>query len=498
MFVPRPGLFPQRLIVQSNAFTSVVECLKIRCMALENRFENLGFSEEKWTGEGEEILKHLGYCMDVVEACAVCEEDALKSIDLLRPSLLDVFASLISHCHVLARHHKSKVSTLALDILIGCLRTMVNMTNYNSIWSEELSTQSVLEALCGLFGICREGYDEYFKSPSKQREIPTSHLSPQSIDHDDSPDLSLLSPHRAEEYSPQFDSALRIDEVVFDLLCVSLGLLANLLEESAGAKGMLKELEIYQLGVRSAKSKPKKRKSAFSGDECLTNGFDELIKLYVHPPCARLDEKKFIRGCISVVINLTLLDSDGIPRPSSSEKEVANKMALDDDEKSNQSINEIEIIKSFKKVFDQNRCPHRSNERERPARVCKPKRKGKGTNVGGARETNQTRRENIDGEEHDWETAALETRNSIIKEFIEDLKLHSSSIFNSRQPRMIENPMDHHAPESPVLRSTAAVTTTAPPFAFTLPQTDLPLDSNHHHHLKLLESSWNRLWVELI
>jgi anthranilate/para-aminobenzoate synthase component II len=149
MFVPRPGLLPQRSIVHCSAFASVIECLKVYGDKLGHQFDDfvshhvsfLFFlilllllcikqgtaniltrksttfphlvstkKEDFSIADGQDILKHAGYCMDVIEACTVCEEDALNSINLCRQSLSSVFGSLISRCHSLARHDRSEIS----------------------------------------------------------------------------------------------------------------------------------------------------------------------------------------------------------------------------------------------------------------------------------------------------------------------------------------------------------------------------------------------------
>lgn len=123
----------------------------------------------------------------------------------------------------------------ALDILIGCLRTMVNLTNYNSSWASELSTPSVLQALCGLLAICREGYNQHRSSPymvgnQEPPNVPVDHLLDPS---------STVNQFQHTNPPSLIDN--RVDEVVFDLLCVCLGLLANLLEQSAQATDMLRQ-----------------------------------------------------------------------------------------------------------------------------------------------------------------------------------------------------------------------------------------------------------------
>ncbi|KAA1138309.1 hypothetical protein PGTUg99_029964 [Puccinia graminis f. sp. tritici] len=422
MFVPRPGLLPQRSIVHCSAFASAIDCLKVYSQKLHDLFDNSVSFPDFSTGDGHDILKHVGFCMDVIEACTVCEEDALNSINLFRDPLASVFGSLISLCHSLARHDQTKISMTALDILIGCLRTMVNVTNYNSIWASELSTPSVLHALCGLFGICREGYDHH-QSTQKAIKRAEDRIDPPSV----SPSLinHPQGPHAHDN---------RVDDVVFDLLCVSLGLLANLLEQSTQATDMLRETRIQQPDRRSSMtvSKPNQHfKSSY--------GFEELIRLYIDPPCGKLDEKKFIRGSISVLINLTLLNG----------YEDAN-VDLEDD--TYQSVNELEIIKSFKRVLDQVGFNYVDDH-------CDEEKGHEGTGE-------------VTGLDVGRENGKLATKNEIIKSFLADLKLHSGATSASSSLSVQDQSIS----------------------------SSLPTDrqSNTVDHLTVLAACWNRLRVELI
>ncbi|WAR57651.1 hypothetical protein PtB15_8B704 [Puccinia triticina] len=423
MFVPRPGLLPQRSIVHCSAFASVIDCLKVYSGKLHNLFDSSIPLQNFSNGDGQDPLKHVGYCMDVIEACTVCDEDALNSINLFRDPLAQVFGSLISLCHSLARHDQSKIAMTALDILIGCLRTMVNVTNYNAVWASELSTPSVLQALCGLFGICREGFNQH-RSNQKLKERADSPLA--------------IANHPQEWPRPSHDN--RVDDVVFDLLCVSLGLLANLLEQSTPATDMLRETRVQApvLPSTRAMTEPKKQSKSI-------NGFEELLKLYIDPPCGKLDEKKFIRGSISVLINLTLLNG-------------YDDAQVDLEDDSYQAINELEIIQSFKRILERVGL-HSDDHRRQEAGGREDlilEQGGEGLIEGGG----------------ERESGKLATKNEIIKSFLADLKLHSGA---------------SSAPSSLPLQDPSAACS-------------LPFDCqpNTVDHLTVLASCWNRLRVELI
>jgi len=431
MFVPRPGLLPQRFIVHCKAFASVITCLKVYGEKLDHLSDRFAphQREDFSAGDGQNILKHIGYCMDVIEACTVCEEDALNSIDMFRQSLSGVCGSLISLCHRLARNEQSEISMTAMDILIGCLRTMVNLTNYNSSWASELSTPSVLQALCGLLGICREGYNQHKSSPHMNGNQEPANVP---VDHSLDPS-STVNQSQHTNLSSLIDN--RVDEVVFDLLCVCLGLLANLLEQSTQATDMLRQT---QPDVPTTSTT---QPNVHPNQIC---GFDELIRLYIDPPCRKLDEKKFIRGSISVLINLSLLN--GFEDQSGD---------IDD---SYQSITELEIIKSFKRILEQVgfelRYQDEVLEREDSCDA-------NGGSLG------------IDA----LDSGKLWTKNELIKSFLSDLKLHSGA--SSSLPAHL----DHRPVQS--LPSTAG---------------SLPIEPHQTvlDHLQILNSCWNRLRVELI
>ncbi|KAI7949524.1 hypothetical protein MJO28_008345 [Puccinia striiformis f. sp. tritici] len=443
MFIPRPGLLPQRSIVHSTAFAAVINGLKVHTIRLNELFDTSikDFTSQE---EGYKILKHVGYCMDVIEACTVSEEEALSYINLYKLSLAkNVFGSLITLCHTLARHHHlTHISMSALDILIGCLRSMVNMTNYNSAWSDELSSPSVIESICGLFGICREGFNNQHQRGSIA--TPPKKCSPKRKIED-----GLMTADLGRRSAPDN----RVDHVVFDLLCVCLGLLTNLLEQSGLATNILRETRIVILDGAHSTLVPVNSLNS-------VGGFQELLKLYIDPPCRKLDEKKFIRGSICVLINLILLngyeDTNG------------------DDDDRHQSINEIEIIKSFKNILDQIPILLHPDDHQQ-------EQEQEHTNLGSSRAKEDVE-VIVDGEPKEEEEGKLVTKNEIIKSFLTDLKLHSgtsnstsiSSSSSSQQPQQQSSvPTGNHSSQS------------------------LPV---HHsvNLLSILNSCWNRLRVELI
>lgn len=86
---------------------------------------------------------------------------------------------------------------------------MVNVTSYHQAWNDILITTTLFQTLCGTLNLCRQAHGEAKKT---QVERVDGGGSRRAVD---------------------------AGEVVFDLMCVSLGLLANLVEQSSNGKELL-------------------------------------------------------------------------------------------------------------------------------------------------------------------------------------------------------------------------------------------------------------------
>ncbi|MBW0534842.1 hypothetical protein O181_074557 [Austropuccinia psidii MF-1] len=303
MFSPRPGLLPQRSLVQSPAFVSVITCLLLDSKKLKNCLNEFSKGLDLLPEDGRRILQKISFCMDVLETCTLCEEEALNSLELFRESLSDIFPSLISLCYIVACLKEPATASTGLDILIGCLRTMVNVTNYNAVWAEKLATPILLQSLIGILNLCREEYDSVRVQLVKVASNANSSMLKERI-----------SKNAVEGASG------RAEDVVFDLLCVTLGLLANLVEQSPKAQSMLKD--IYVHGTSLPLSPECCQKCVCSKQ---IPAFEEIIQMYIQPPCSKADEREFIRGSISILVNLCLREIEQVSSHQDAKEEIEIK-----------------------------------------------------------------------------------------------------------------------------------------------------------------------------
>lgn len=163
-------------------------------------------------------------CMDVIEACTICEEDGIMVLERDQSSLAACFTSLLPLFHVLATQREECTASQGLDVLIGCLRTMVNVTNHNEAWANLLTTTNLLQTLCGTLNLCRQGYQKLMsKVDPSPHPLPTDSESPVEKDKKTSDGFNRVA-----------------QEIVFDLICVTLGLLANLVEQCPTGKQLIR------------------------------------------------------------------------------------------------------------------------------------------------------------------------------------------------------------------------------------------------------------------
>ncbi|KAH9814453.1 hypothetical protein DFH28DRAFT_971769 [Melampsora americana] len=224
-FLPRPGLLPQRAIIQSGAYHAVLACLLADGRILEGRLEAYMHGSDLLPPQALMAVYRVTSCMDVIEACTICEEDGIMVLERDQSSLAAGFTSLLPLFHVLATQREECTASQGLDVLIGCLRTMVNVTNHNEAWANLLTTESLLQTLCGTLNLCRQGYQKFMSKSD------TPHSHPRAKD-------SELRVTEDKGTSDGFDRVAQ--EIVFDLICVTLGLLANLVEQCPKGKQLIR------------------------------------------------------------------------------------------------------------------------------------------------------------------------------------------------------------------------------------------------------------------
>ncbi|KAG0152585.1 hypothetical protein CROQUDRAFT_650035 [Cronartium quercuum f. sp. fusiforme G11] len=281
-FLPRPGLLPHRAIIRSGAYRAILGCLATDTGALKGRLEAYTQGSDLLPPDAVSVVHRVNSCMDVIEACTICEEEGMMVLDDDRNSLASCFVTLLPLCHMLATQRDQGSASQGLDILIGCLRTMVNATNHHEDWAELLTTPNLLQTLCGTLNLCRQGYEEFMNKSAESDGLPK----------DDSGNASD---------GQHGGISQKAREVVFDLICVTLGLFANLIEQSLEGKHIIKTIFIHGPGLPTARECSVKCKC-----DNPISALEELIGLYVNPPSMSPAETEFVRGSICALLSFCL------------------------------------------------------------------------------------------------------------------------------------------------------------------------------------------------
>lgn len=170
------------------------------------------------------LLQSMDFCISIIETCTTCDSDSLLSLLPLADSLGPGFVSLIPVCVITASGDDKPAATLALDILIGSLRSLINVTNVSADWLQELCVERVVEWLCKILDICRVKGSAIAPTSAASAARMSS---PMGLDK--SEDGSSAPP-------PSQDQSATL---AFDLLCVTLALLVNLVEQGGSGKRLL-------------------------------------------------------------------------------------------------------------------------------------------------------------------------------------------------------------------------------------------------------------------
>lgn len=283
-FLPRPGLSPQRAMIQSGAYHAVLACLLADARILEGRLEAYMNGFDLLPPQALMAVYRVNSCMDVIEACTICEEDGIMVLERDQSSLAACFTSLLPLFHVLATQREESTASQGLDVLIGCLRTMVNVTNHNAAWANLLTTTSLLQTLCGTLNLCRQGYQKFMSKVDHPHPIPTN--SDSTVEKD-------------KKASDGFNRVAQ--EIVFDLICVTLGLLANLVEQCPNGKQLMRTVFIHDFRLVLTR-----QCCVECQCESSVSAFDELVGLYLYPPCKAPAEADFVRSSVCLLLDLCL------------------------------------------------------------------------------------------------------------------------------------------------------------------------------------------------
>lgn len=182
--------------------------------------------------DGSISLPQIDTCLRIIEACSSSD---LSTHDILwdrMTPLISSLADIVLSCHILATSAAPdpKVASSAMDILLSALRLLIELTTRDAAWSLELSNcERAVPTLVKLLVAART------KGKGKGKRIRAlSTSSAAKMEVDEGGEL--------EEDEPETASQIK-----FDVLCLALGVLTNLVETVPEVKDVLRETRAFFL-----------------------------------------------------------------------------------------------------------------------------------------------------------------------------------------------------------------------------------------------------------
>ena len=165
--------------------------------------------------DGSINLRLIDMCLHIFEACSSATEDThyllTSHLSTLAPSL----AHLVLACHILACGSDAPAST-TMDVLLSALRLLIDLTTHNPEWSIALAQSPLMvSTLVKLIVATRtkaaRAGQGRFRSMSTGEGLPAS----EGVESEEKP---------------------AVVNVKFDVLCLTLGVLTNMVESVEGVK----------------------------------------------------------------------------------------------------------------------------------------------------------------------------------------------------------------------------------------------------------------------
>lgn len=239
-FPPRTLFRPQHLICSSGALDAVVRTLINETRGLEIRMsryanglvscpsplarqQNLtSGSQDLLPADGSINLHLIDTCLHIFEACSSATEDTqyllATHLSLLAPSL----AHLVLACHILACGSDAPLASTAMDVLLSSLRLLIDLTTHNPEWSIALAQSPLMvSTLIKLIVATRTTAAKAGKG--RFRSMSVGEVLPPSEDLVEGGEKPVVV------------------NVKFDVLCLTLGVLTNMVESVEGVKDVIRE-----------------------------------------------------------------------------------------------------------------------------------------------------------------------------------------------------------------------------------------------------------------
>ncbi|KAL7408843.1 hypothetical protein BDY24DRAFT_261653 [Mrakia frigida] len=181
-------------------------------------------------------FEHVEHCLTILENLVVRFPEAQKMVESTRPDLPSLLGTLLVACHCLVgdeeEDEESSLALIGMNCLVTALRVLVNVTNTSPFWCEGvLQSQPVITTILRLI------HTSNLPTPDSPRLLAPLLSSPSKV----FPSSSPLPPiPGVSDLSGEVDESAALtaatEALKVDVLCLSLGLLNNLVEGVEAAR----------------------------------------------------------------------------------------------------------------------------------------------------------------------------------------------------------------------------------------------------------------------
>ncbi|KAK4047128.1 hypothetical protein OIV83_005580 [Microbotryomycetes sp. JL201] len=292
-YAPRSIFQPQQMLCISGTFQTVVFSFVAECSGLQARFAKYERGLELLPSDDSINIYIIDLCLRVFETTTSATPLAVALLNSQRAALSLALVNLVLACHILVvRQYEGvdsdKLTSAALDNLLSALRFMIDLTTNDSDWSTALAeVPGIVSVLVKLIVTART------QDKDTVRRFKSLSSSPDSKTDSAVADLSTDARKRIKE------------DIKFDILCLSLGVLTNLVES----------VEHVQNDLRTTTIDATCRMDRKCTLQChcpnRTSALDRLSALYLDPLKDSSNElnNSFINGYAGITLGLVMLDN---------------------------------------------------------------------------------------------------------------------------------------------------------------------------------------------
>ncbi|KAM0750083.1 hypothetical protein T439DRAFT_380825 [Meredithblackwellia eburnea MCA 4105] len=287
-FTPRAIFRPQEMMCITGAFEAVIDTFVQDAKILPLRMSRYETGLNFLPADHSVNLPQLDVCLRIIESCSRAEpltQEILSSrMASLAPALIDILLA----CHIVlgGKDLSQSTSAAAMDLLLSTLRLVIDLTTNDPEWSLAFANCDLaIPILVKLLASSRN---------LKVQPTPTVVVvSPLLSSEDD-----VSAPIEEQKSSPpgQFN---------FDVLCLVLGVLANLVETVPEVKDVLRETELDPNCPGASKCA---RHCVCDNRETAIFRFTEL---YLDPLADSTNEvnTSFVNGYSGILLGIVMLDT---------------------------------------------------------------------------------------------------------------------------------------------------------------------------------------------